>query len=923
MPIERHFLGWDAPALPRAVVWLRDRFGDDMSGVTVVTPGGRAGRRLLELLVGATPGGALQPPRLITAGSLPERLYGSDDPVADPVACLLAWVAVLRDADDATVQQLTPQRPAYDDALGWLDLAEELASLRERLAAEGKSAADAAAIGPERWRAVATLEQAYEQRLTAAQQVDKHAARRLALETREHEPPAEPLDPCDTIVLLGTVELPAVARRLLAACGESVHALVVAPESEADAFHDDGTLRAEAWVDRRVAIDDARLRTVDGPTDQARAALGAIAEVAGEGERTADAVTIGLGDEALGPTLRRVLDEAGVPVRLVAGRPVTGSRPARLLSATGRYARSRRWSDFAALLRQPDVESWLMEGGAVLPDDLGDALSLLDRYLNDHLQGRTTAGWLGERGPRIKAVHDAVWSLLPDQPSQRRPIAAWADPFAKTLAAVYGRATLNHFDPGDAALIHALGAIGGAIDTLRAVADESLTLDAASWVDLLMTQLADQSIPPASGGPAVELLGFLELPLDDAPVAIVAGINEGAIPSSITGDPLLPGSLRGRLGLPDNRARYARDLYALTVVLQSRPDTLLITARRGADDEPLRPSRLLLAADEPTMAARLARFYDEAEAAPAPPLLVAGQRDKTRLLVPRPEPLDQPIDRLPVTAFRDYLACPYRFYLKHVLKLESVDDRGAEMDGGQFGSLVHRVLRAFGQEPDLHTQTRPEAIAAFLNDRLTREARAMYGPEPSAAVILQAEQLRSRLEAFARWQAQQAAAGWRIVPEHVEQRREAELEVDGRTFTVTGQIDRVDLHDALGYRILDYKSRDVAEPPEKTHCRGRGADLEWVDLQLPLYRRLAAAAGVGGALEMGYVLLPRKVSEVGWYPAPWDGAALDAAEAVAAEVVRAVRGEVFWPPADAPPFADGLEWICCDDIADRGAVLGT
>ena len=32
------------------------------------------------------------------------------------------------------------------------------------------------------------------------------------------------------------------------------------------------------------------------------------------------------------------------------------------------------------------------------------------------------------------------------------------------------------------------------------------------------------------------------------------------------------------------------------------------------------------------------------------------------------------IDRLPVTAFRDYLQCPYRFWLKHVERLRAVED---------------------------------------------------------------------------------------------------------------------------------------------------------------------------------------------------------------------------------------------------------
>jgi hypothetical protein len=55
MPITRHFLDWNKPALPAAADYLISRYanGDqlDMSRVILVFPGRRAARRMLELLV--------------------------------------------------------------------------------------------------------------------------------------------------------------------------------------------------------------------------------------------------------------------------------------------------------------------------------------------------------------------------------------------------------------------------------------------------------------------------------------------------------------------------------------------------------------------------------------------------------------------------------------------------------------------------------------------------------------------------------------------------------------------------------------------------------------------------------------------------------------------------------------------------------
>jgi hypothetical protein len=84
----------------------------------------------------------------------------------------------------------------------------------------------------------------------------------------------------------------------------------------------------------------------------------------------------------------------------------------------------------------------------------------------------------------------------------------------------------------------------------------------------------------------VELLGWLELPLDDSPVLVLIGFNEGRIPESINADAFMPNSLRTRLELTDNRRRYARDAYALTAVMHSRRRLVLIAGRTDVKGNP-------------------------------------------------------------------------------------------------------------------------------------------------------------------------------------------------------------------------------------------------------------------------------------------------------------------------------------------------
>ena len=55
MPSTSTSRSWDGPALPRAATILAEEYagpeGLDLRGVVVVTPGARAGRRLVELLL--------------------------------------------------------------------------------------------------------------------------------------------------------------------------------------------------------------------------------------------------------------------------------------------------------------------------------------------------------------------------------------------------------------------------------------------------------------------------------------------------------------------------------------------------------------------------------------------------------------------------------------------------------------------------------------------------------------------------------------------------------------------------------------------------------------------------------------------------------------------------------------------------------
>ena len=440
------------------------------------------------------------------------------------------------------------------------------------------------------------------------------------------------------------------------------------------------------------------------------------------------------------------------------------------------------------------------------------------------------------------------------------------------------------------------------------------TMTAAEMLQLLLRMWASERIPPLAEGEAIELLGWLELLTDDAPAIAITGLNESFVPSSKTADMFLPDGMRRELQLEDNTRRYARDAYALSAVMASRENVRIIFGRRSTEGEPLLPSRLLFATDEQHIAERVRQYFAEPSENTTRPVcgsLRAG-RAVSDFDPKEPPKTGEVPDGIRVTEFRDYLQCPFRYYLRHRLRLNIIDDTAEELDGGAFGDIAHRVLKLFGRSQIKNSRDAGQ-IADYLSRQLDAVVKDVYGAAHRPVIAVQVEQLRIRLNAFAVAQAKHAAEGFEIL--HVEYSPPTEdgsaiVDVDGRPIKLRGRIDRVDFnHNSGKYVLLDYKTA-AGDAPEKTH-RQKG---EWVDLQLPLYEWIFSEHNdVEWGIDVGYVSLPKDVSKTGFLIADWQYHDFENARNTAQEVIRKIRREVFWPPAKpAPKFSEMYSAICND-----------
>ena len=897
MTVTRTFLGWEEPAVHVAARHLCDvDVSDseiDLSATLVVVPGSRAGRILLETLVWRATEQRLPliPPRIVTVGEFPEQLYVPAKPFAQTAVQHAAWARAMQ--SDRRLRQFLPHAPPEDALVEWAELGQQVAEQFRELRAEQLSFADVAQRArttpdADRWKFLASVEQIYLNSLEAWGLSDRDQARTEAIATRR----------CRTdrsIVLLAVAEFPNVVAAMIDQIDCQVTALVHAPESRADAFDGYGRLITEQWVDYSLSLPDEMIHVVAGPREQANVVVETLTEWSSE--RSVDEVRIGVPDVRLVPELQMALLQRDIPSRWLYSRPFSQTGLSRLLELTSRYLREPSYDLFSAVLRHPDLRPWFAAHHVALSIECDS-----DRYYAEHVPPRVET-WLGDDASvdRLRFAHRLWEEALSPLRRASATLQAWPERILDFLATFYDYHSidLGREDGHDLAEILTL-LRDKVLEWRQAPAEMTGPLSAGVVLDMLRRQLERVEIPSRPRDGAVEMLGWLELPLDPAPAVVITSVSEGFVPVAAPNDPLLPESLRSKLGLPTGNDRLARDAYILESLRQTRSQLRLIAAKSDTQENPLVPSRLLLRGDDRSVIARCRRWFDQLPSTSAPSNRLAADippATTSPATLPTPVLRAEPLETMSVTSFRDYLRCPYQFYLRHIEKLDRVADRERELSPRVFGNLLHDTLERFG-ESEVANSADVTAIGNFLMDTLEEIAVSRFGPKRHAAVQIQMEVARQRLERFAILQAQRAAEGWVI--QHTELAfgdDEVHLSLrDGATMVVRGRIDRIDWHaETDSWQVLDYKTSDSGKKPQQTHLKRN----QWIDLQLPLYRYMLQSRGFPAEkMELGYILLPQDLTKITCEMASWSEDQITAAHEVAIEVAQGVHDQVFWPPTE-------------------------
>jgi ATP-dependent helicase/nuclease subunit B len=246
------------------------------------------------------------------------------------------------------------------------------------------------------------------------------------------------------------------------------------------------------------------------------------------------------------------------------------------------------------------------------------------------------------------------------------------------------------------------------------------------------------------------------------------------------------------------------------------------------------------------------------------------------------------------TALEAYVACPFRFFMGHVLRLEPLEEPSEEVEHTRRGAAVHRALSRFHRrQRERHPEwladpVIPERAEVELLDELDR-AIAEYAdraPSPASKELwrLEGERLkRSARKYRGHWQA--FLEPWRKQgamprPHHFEaafgNERGDSPPADGQAtmphltihvgnveVRIGGRIDRIDVDeiaDGLGFWVIDYKTGRSAHHTSK--------ELERFEkLQLPLYALAAERLFFAGQRSRPLGLAYWMVTENGPKPA--------------------------------------------------------
>jgi RecB family exonuclease len=356
----------------------------------------------------------------------------------------------------------------------------------------------------------------------------------------------------------------------------------------------------------------------------------------------------------------------------------------------------------------------------------------------------------------------------------------------------------------------ALSQLTSLLTELAALAEP---MDAGEFVEWLTCGAHAEILPgPGIQEAGLQILGHLEMRGLDFDRVYCLGMNSGGFPAPPRALPLLSSGEKAQVlgGSYASQHRFAREVFE--DLLGAAPQ-IVLTRPRVVDEEDRAATPLYLGEWQTEDMGILSRPHRAWLRAPAVQAALQvketgpGGEEEIPVLLSAP-------DQLSITQAQAALACPCRFLLEILLKIEDLPEIAPGLDPRERGNALHQILARFAgefkkilEQAGVWEEEHHDLARELLHDAARK---ILAGSLPD--LHWQAEWERLLGEAGLLWEwllleKERFAQGWRWL--HMEADFQ-DLRGEGWPFALRGRIDRIDYHsENRDLVVWDYKSGEV------------------------------------------------------------------------------------------------------------------
>ncbi|KIE58167.1 helicase I [Methylacidiphilum kamchatkense Kam1] len=895
MEFECHFLGWQDPFPLLVAEWItfqssKNSFGFfDLSDCLVIVPTTLSGKMLHRALKMHLAESFL-PPMIITPMGLFENHpdYQLDHKVEPtPLQKKIFWINALVEAiEKGSCGQWLKENRDFESLLSFATI---LSKTQEELAEKSLVLKDLTAFVEDNFfEEIGVLETIYFETMDRLGFIDPFWRKQELLKN-----PKLP-SKIKKVVIAGCLDPHPLALQFLEKLKEpsTVDVLLPVTEKYAHYFDAKGRPLESLWQEMVLALPEQFIHLHADETEMVEEIIELVSKV-----NSNEATTVGICRNHLTALLTFQLKQKCIPFFNFSGLSYVDSPFFDFFFLLKELLKEPSLATITKFVRNPLFYAWLQ----IKQQDQADAfLGNLDAFVNAYFP--STLSDFIERNPSEDSIKKA-FLLLNDFLVKLK-----SEHWPKALLGFFSEALENSSSLLEEQLEKFSAFLVGSLNQFNRLVPFNIFSSCEAFLSLFLEAMKEERLFLTEEGEKLELKGWLELLYDDASYLILAGFQEGDIPKALESNCILTEKVRKQLGLKTIESRLSRDmviLHTLVERLSKRGRLDIFLSKTSYEGENLLPSRLLFKVDEKALARRTALLFTTLPSKTSP-------KPKTKSCFLLQIPFDVPFspESLSVSALNDYLNCPFYFYLKHKMRWQPITLSKGEMDESVFGSLIHKVLGAFGKDTEARGWNDPEQIYAFLESRLEAEFTERFGKKRTIGFQLQQKALAERLKAFSLFQADWRNQGAEII----DVEKEFELQIEG--LNIRGRIDRIDYVGENNVVIIDYKtfgmgikkdpfsshlyiSRGGKEelPPSEAYFFSGGKRWRWVNFQLPAYYHGVQSMGLGKSILAAFYFLSKVEdnSRLWFWPEDKSNFLEESMDAIR-RIIRAIKENKFWPP---------------------------